>query len=186
MIYCKFWELDTDHDFLIDKENLIRYGNHALTYRIVDRIFSQVCFILKLLLFSEHINVLYSLLMYVSRLSTSLMLRGKWLCCKILVSNFTCAGWTSFWQQLCTSIPSCLSCLYMSQYKSLCRCQESLPARLKEKWGMKILFILYCRRRINHLILVLSTGMYFNWCSLTQGLASILSAISSMQCIAAV
>ena len=45
VIYCKFWELDTDHDFLIDKENLIRYGNHALTYRIVDRIFSQVCFV---------------------------------------------------------------------------------------------------------------------------------------------
>ncbi|XP_012085282.1 serine/threonine protein phosphatase 2A regulatory subunit B''beta isoform X3 [Jatropha curcas] len=42
VVYCKFWELDTDHDFLIDKENLIRYGNHALTYRIVDRIFSQV------------------------------------------------------------------------------------------------------------------------------------------------
>ncbi|KAK9732910.1 hypothetical protein RND81_04G031400 [Saponaria officinalis] len=42
VIYCKFWELDTDHDFLIDKENLIRYGNHALTYRIVDKIFSQV------------------------------------------------------------------------------------------------------------------------------------------------
>ncbi|KAK4282943.1 hypothetical protein QN277_014256 [Acacia crassicarpa] len=42
VIYCKFWELDTDHDFLIDKENLIRYGNNALTYRIVDRIFSQV------------------------------------------------------------------------------------------------------------------------------------------------
>ncbi|KAK8507577.1 hypothetical protein V6N12_072831 [Hibiscus sabdariffa] len=42
VMYCKFWELDTDHDFLIDKENLIRYGNHALTYRIVDRIFSQV------------------------------------------------------------------------------------------------------------------------------------------------
>ncbi|KAL5561937.1 hypothetical protein UlMin_031684 [Ulmus minor] len=41
VIYCKFWELDTDHDFLIDKENLVRYGNHALTYRIVDRIFSQ-------------------------------------------------------------------------------------------------------------------------------------------------
>ncbi|OAY65289.1 putative serine/threonine protein phosphatase 2A regulatory subunit Bgamma [Ananas comosus] len=42
VIYCKFWELDTDHDFLIDKENLIRYGNHSLTYRIVDRIFSQI------------------------------------------------------------------------------------------------------------------------------------------------
>uniref|UniRef100_A0ACD5YID8 Uncharacterized protein n=1 Tax=Avena sativa TaxID=4498 RepID=A0ACD5YID8_AVESA len=42
VIYCKFWELDTDHDFFIDKENLIKYGNHALTYRIVDRIFSEV------------------------------------------------------------------------------------------------------------------------------------------------
>ncbi|PHT48852.1 hypothetical protein CQW23_13060 [Capsicum baccatum] len=42
VIYCKFWELDTDHDFLIDKENLIRYGNHGLTYRIIDRVFSQV------------------------------------------------------------------------------------------------------------------------------------------------
>ncbi|XP_051116180.1 serine/threonine protein phosphatase 2A regulatory subunit B''beta-like [Andrographis paniculata] len=42
VIYCKFWELDMDHDFIIDKESLIRYGNHALTYRIVDRIFSQV------------------------------------------------------------------------------------------------------------------------------------------------
>lgn len=30
-----------DHDFLIDREDLLRYGNHALTYRIVDRIFSQ-------------------------------------------------------------------------------------------------------------------------------------------------
>ncbi|KMZ73509.1 Serine/threonine protein phosphatase 2A regulatory subunit B'subunit alpha [Zostera marina] len=42
VIYCKFWELDTDHDFLIDKENLIRYGNRSLTYRIVDRVFSQI------------------------------------------------------------------------------------------------------------------------------------------------
>ncbi|XWS76229.1 hypothetical protein CRYUN_Cryun01aG0157500 [Craigia yunnanensis] len=42
VMYCKFWELDTDHDFFIDRENLIRYGNHALTYRIVDRIFSQL------------------------------------------------------------------------------------------------------------------------------------------------
>ncbi|XP_010522572.1 PREDICTED: serine/threonine protein phosphatase 2A regulatory subunit B''alpha isoform X2 [Tarenaya hassleriana] len=42
VIYCRFWELDGDHDFFIDKENLIKYGNHALTYRIVDRIFSQI------------------------------------------------------------------------------------------------------------------------------------------------
>eukprot|EP00271_Cylindrocystis_brebissonii_P008751 TRINITY_DN2323_c0_g2_i1.p1 TRINITY_DN2323_c0_g2~~TRINITY_DN2323_c0_g2_i1.p1 ORF type:complete len:564 (-),score=121.44 TRINITY_DN2323_c0_g2_i1:1380-3071(-) len=42
VIYCKFWELDSDHDFNIDKDDLLRYGNHALTYRIVERIFSQV------------------------------------------------------------------------------------------------------------------------------------------------
>jgi hypothetical protein len=42
VIYCKFWELDLDHDFLIDKDDLLRYGNHALTFRIVERIFSQV------------------------------------------------------------------------------------------------------------------------------------------------
>ncbi|DBA83424.1 hypothetical protein WJX79_010649 [Trebouxia sp. C0005] len=41
VIYCKFWELDNDHDFLISKEDLIRYGNHSLTYRIVERIFQQ-------------------------------------------------------------------------------------------------------------------------------------------------
>ena len=43
-ILCRlqFWELDTDHDFFICKEDLLRYGNHSLTYRIVDRIFSQV------------------------------------------------------------------------------------------------------------------------------------------------
>ena len=38
----QFWELDADHDFYICKEDLLRYGNHSLTYRIVDRIFSQV------------------------------------------------------------------------------------------------------------------------------------------------
>ncbi|CAI5489476.1 unnamed protein product [Closterium sp. Naga37s-1] len=42
VVYCKFWELDSDHDFLIDKDDLLRYGNHALTYRIVERIFAQV------------------------------------------------------------------------------------------------------------------------------------------------
>lgn len=42
VIYCKFWELDNDHDFFIDREDLLRYGNHALTYRVVDRIFAQV------------------------------------------------------------------------------------------------------------------------------------------------
>eukprot|EP00658_Telonema_sp_P-2_P006086 TRINITY_DN12316_c0_g1_i1.p1 TRINITY_DN12316_c0_g1~~TRINITY_DN12316_c0_g1_i1.p1 ORF type:complete len:452 (-),score=94.52 TRINITY_DN12316_c0_g1_i1:255-1610(-) len=39
VIYCKFWELDTDHDFLISRDDLLRYMNHSLTYRIVERIF---------------------------------------------------------------------------------------------------------------------------------------------------
>lgn len=38
----QFWELDQDHDFFISKDDLLRYGNHSLTYRIVDRIFAQV------------------------------------------------------------------------------------------------------------------------------------------------
>ncbi|QDZ20266.1 regulatory subunit of protein phosphatase 2A [Chloropicon primus] len=41
VIYCKFWELDADHDFLIGKDDLLRYGSHALTCKIVDRIFSE-------------------------------------------------------------------------------------------------------------------------------------------------
>lgn len=43
----QFWELDTDHDFVISKEDLIRYGNHSLTYRIIDRIFQQVRILFK-------------------------------------------------------------------------------------------------------------------------------------------
>ena len=41
-LVLQFWELDNDHDFLISKEDLIRYGNHSLTYRIVERVFQQV------------------------------------------------------------------------------------------------------------------------------------------------
>lgn len=40
--YVQFWELDQDHDFMIDRDDLLRYGGHGLTYRIVDRIFQQV------------------------------------------------------------------------------------------------------------------------------------------------
>ena len=42
VIYCKFWELDTDHDFLIDRNDLAHYGQCALSYQIIDRIFEQV------------------------------------------------------------------------------------------------------------------------------------------------
>jgi len=42
VIYCKFWELDTDHDFLIDAQDLSRYQNFSLTPKIVERVFSGV------------------------------------------------------------------------------------------------------------------------------------------------
>eukprot|EP00172_Hildenbrandia_rubra_P000712 Plantae.Rhodophyta-Hildenbrandia_rubra.ctg13905.p1 GENE.Plantae.Rhodophyta-Hildenbrandia_rubra.ctg13905~~Plantae.Rhodophyta-Hildenbrandia_rubra.ctg13905.p1 ORF type:complete len:789 (-),score=178.43 Plantae.Rhodophyta-Hildenbrandia_rubra.ctg13905:537-2903(-) len=39
VLYCRFWELDTDHDLMIDRDDLMRYSTHALSYRIVDRVF---------------------------------------------------------------------------------------------------------------------------------------------------
>jgi len=39
VLYCRFWELDQDHDLLINREDLLRYGGHSLTFRVVDRIF---------------------------------------------------------------------------------------------------------------------------------------------------
>jgi hypothetical protein len=41
-VYCKFWELDSDHDFSLDRSDLARYANCALTYQIVERIFEEV------------------------------------------------------------------------------------------------------------------------------------------------
>ncbi|XP_014888453.1 serine/threonine-protein phosphatase 2A regulatory subunit B'' subunit alpha isoform X1 [Poecilia latipinna] len=40
VIYCKFWELDTDHDLYIDPKDLSRYNDHASSNRIIDRLFS--------------------------------------------------------------------------------------------------------------------------------------------------
>ncbi|XP_024083630.1 uncharacterized protein LOC106674088 isoform X3 [Cimex lectularius] len=40
VIYCKFWELDRDHDLFIDKYDLARHCDHALSSRLIDRIFS--------------------------------------------------------------------------------------------------------------------------------------------------
>ena len=42
VLYCRFWELDSDHDFFIDKEDFSRYEGHALSRKAVDRIFDQV------------------------------------------------------------------------------------------------------------------------------------------------
>jgi hypothetical protein len=30
VIYCKFWELDKDHDLFIDREDLARHNDHGL------------------------------------------------------------------------------------------------------------------------------------------------------------
>ncbi|XP_059488250.1 uncharacterized protein LOC132204029 isoform X3 [Neocloeon triangulifer] len=40
VIYCKFWELDRDHDLFIDRNDLARHNDHALSTRMIDRIFS--------------------------------------------------------------------------------------------------------------------------------------------------
>ncbi|XP_061098098.1 serine/threonine-protein phosphatase 2A regulatory subunit B'' subunit alpha isoform X2 [Conger conger] len=40
VIYCKFWELDTDHDLFIDPKDLARYNDHASSNRIIERLFS--------------------------------------------------------------------------------------------------------------------------------------------------
>lgn len=42
VLYCRFWELDQDHDFLIDKEDFSRYEGYALSRKTMDRIFNQI------------------------------------------------------------------------------------------------------------------------------------------------
>ncbi|KAH9425054.1 Serine/threonine-protein phosphatase 2A regulatory subunit B'' subunit alpha [Dermatophagoides pteronyssinus] len=40
VIYCKFWELDQDHDLFISKYDLARHNDSAISSRMIDRIFS--------------------------------------------------------------------------------------------------------------------------------------------------
>lgn len=42
VIYCKFWELDIDHDMFISQQDLARYEDNSLTHAILNSIFSQV------------------------------------------------------------------------------------------------------------------------------------------------
>ena len=39
VLYCKFWELDTDHDFYINKDEFSKYSGHTLSKKTIDRIF---------------------------------------------------------------------------------------------------------------------------------------------------
>ncbi|XP_070770782.1 serine/threonine-protein phosphatase 2A regulatory subunit B'' subunit beta isoform X2 [Enoplosus armatus] len=40
VIYCKFWELDTDHDLYIDQKDLAQHNDQALSHKMIERIFS--------------------------------------------------------------------------------------------------------------------------------------------------
>jgi len=40
VIYCKFWELDRDHDLQISKPDLLRHNDFAVSARVIDRVFS--------------------------------------------------------------------------------------------------------------------------------------------------
>ena len=42
VLYCKFWDMDSDHDFLLDKEDLLKYDGHAWSPRAIERVFKQV------------------------------------------------------------------------------------------------------------------------------------------------
>lgn len=42
VIYCKFWNLDQDHDLLISKEDLARHNDASISSRIIERIFSGI------------------------------------------------------------------------------------------------------------------------------------------------
>ena len=44
VLYCKFWDLDADHDFLIDKDDLVKYDGHAFSPRAIERVFSETGF----------------------------------------------------------------------------------------------------------------------------------------------
>ncbi|CAF0908436.1 unnamed protein product [Didymodactylos carnosus] len=40
VIYCKFWELDSDHDLFISRDDLAKHNNGAISNKMIDRIFS--------------------------------------------------------------------------------------------------------------------------------------------------
>ena len=35
VIYCKFWELDSDHDFFINEEDFSRFPNELISFIII-------------------------------------------------------------------------------------------------------------------------------------------------------
>jgi serine/threonine-protein phosphatase 2A regulatory subunit B'' len=47
VLYCKFWELDTDHDLRISKDELARYGNYSITPKALTHIVKQLAVLRK-------------------------------------------------------------------------------------------------------------------------------------------
>ncbi|KAI9353017.1 hypothetical protein DFJ73DRAFT_340448 [Zopfochytrium polystomum] len=43
VLYCRFWELDGDHDMVIQGHDLYKYDRHALTMLAIDRVLSGAC-----------------------------------------------------------------------------------------------------------------------------------------------
>jgi serine/threonine-protein phosphatase 2A regulatory subunit B'' len=43
VIYCKFWELDGDHDMVIEGDALYRYDRHAICPIAIERVLSGAC-----------------------------------------------------------------------------------------------------------------------------------------------
>eukprot|EP01054_Gregarina_sp_Poly1_P003281 Gregarina_sp_Poly_1__3280@NODE_1939_length_3040_cov_145_079717_g361_i1_p1_GENE_NODE_1939_length_3040_cov_145_079717_g361_i1NODE_1939_length_3040_cov_145_079717_g361_i1_p1_ORF_typecomplete_len538_score89_07EFhand_13/PF17958_1/4_1e23EFhand_7/PF13499_6/2_6e03EFhand_7/PF13499_6/1_6e09SPARC_Ca_bdg/PF10591_9/2e03SPARC_Ca_bdg/PF10591_9/63SPARC_Ca_bdg/PF10591_9/0_013EFhand_1/PF00036_32/0_048EFhand_5/PF13202_6/1_5e03EFhand_5/PF13202_6/0_2EFhand_8/PF13833_6/7_3e03EFhand_8/PF13833_6/6e02EFhand_8/PF13833_6/ len=39
--YCRFWALDVDHDFRLDKSDLVKYDNHAFSNLTLNRLFGE-------------------------------------------------------------------------------------------------------------------------------------------------
>eukprot|EP01055_Gregarina_sp_Pseudo9_P002527 Gregarina_sp_Pseudo_9__2526@NODE_27_length_5599_cov_16_826439_g25_i0_p2_GENE_NODE_27_length_5599_cov_16_826439_g25_i0NODE_27_length_5599_cov_16_826439_g25_i0_p2_ORF_typecomplete_len606_score103_90EFhand_13/PF17958_1/2_7e20EFhand_7/PF13499_6/3_4e10SPARC_Ca_bdg/PF10591_9/8_7e03SPARC_Ca_bdg/PF10591_9/1_4e02SPARC_Ca_bdg/PF10591_9/0_11EFhand_1/PF00036_32/0_0071EFhand_8/PF13833_6/4e02EFhand_8/PF13833_6/0_083EFhand_5/PF13202_6/3_8e03EFhand_5/PF13202_6/0_18_NODE_27_length_5599_cov_16_826439_g25_i0661883 len=39
--YCRFWALDIDHDFRLDKTDLVKYDNHAFSNLTLNRLFTE-------------------------------------------------------------------------------------------------------------------------------------------------
>ena len=40
VVYCKFWELDTDHDMVISQQDLSCYANGSISDVMIERLFS--------------------------------------------------------------------------------------------------------------------------------------------------
>lgn len=40
VIYSKFWALDTDHDLLVGRQDLARHNDHAISTKMIERVFS--------------------------------------------------------------------------------------------------------------------------------------------------